>query len=287
MVVGGSGLLGQHLLSEAKARGLDALGTYAGAPMEGQTRVDLGDSSATVKLVRDIAPRIVLLAAAMTRVDACEAHPDEARAVNGDAPGEIAKACASSRARLVFFSTDYVFDGGNGPYDEDAETGPLNVYGRTKLEGERHVLAALPGALILRTSANFGWNRSRGKENSVTWILGKLRRGEEVPLFTDQKVSPSYVPEVARMTFDLLEAKASGVYHAATRGCLTRHAMGEAICEVFRLSKDLLKPSRLADAKLAAPRPRDACLSTGRLERLLHITPSTFREALEHMRDSE
>src|SRR5438552_3635001 len=120
----------------------------------------------------------------MTGVDACESHPDQAQLVNADAPREIAKACHTLGIRLVFFSTDYVFDGRRGPFNERRRPQPLNVYGRTKLAGERNVLAAHPEALVVRTSANFGWGRARKKTNSVTWILELLRRRQPVPLLT-------------------------------------------------------------------------------------------------------
>ncbi len=288
LVLGASGLLGQHLLSEARARGHDPLGTYMEEfAARGLVRLNLSDLYATVKLLRDRKPATVLLAAAMTSVDGCESHLDQAKIVNADAPREIAKACATLGSRLVLFSTDYVFDGRKGSYAETADPKPINVYGRTKLEGERAALAAHPGALVIRTSANFGWNRMRAKENSVTWVLGRLRKGEAVPLFTDQRISPSYVPEVARLMFELLDRKAKGVFHVATRPSLTRYEIGEAVCEVFRLPKKLLQKSRLEDADLVAKRPRDSSLSTRKLERFLHRKPLTFRDSLKDMRETE
>ena len=287
LIFGGNGLLGQYLVGEAEQRSLEVLATDREEPAGRLPRVDLRDAQLAARVVREIAPKVVFLPAAMTGVDACEARPQDARQVNAGAPAAIAQACASVPSRLVYFSTDYVFDGEDGPYDEYATPAPVNEYGQTKLEGERCVLAAVPKALVVRTSANFGWNGLRGKQNSVTWILGKLRRGESVPLFTDQQVSPSYVPDVARVAFDLVDRGASGIFHVATRGCLTRLDMGQAVCDVFGLPKELLVPSRLAGANLPAKRPRVACLSTAKVERFLHIERPTFREALEHMRDSE
>ncbi|TLZ69627.1 MAG: sugar nucleotide-binding protein [Methanobacteriota archaeon] len=137
LVIGASGLLGEQLLAEAKRRGHDAVGTYAGDPVNGLIPLNLSDLVAAVTLVRDRRPKTVLLPAAMTGVDACESHPDQAQLVNADAPREIAKACHTLGIRLVFFSTDYVFDGRRGPFNERRRPQPLNVYGRTKLAGER------------------------------------------------------------------------------------------------------------------------------------------------------
>jgi dTDP-4-dehydrorhamnose reductase len=224
----------------------------------------------------------------MTDVDGCEINREYATVVNAQAPGEIAKACASLSTRLVHFSTDYVFDGSTrGASGEDAAPKPLNVYGQTKRQGELNVMTALPSAIILRTSANFGWNRLRKKTNAVTWILEKLRRNESAPLFTDQWISPSYVPEVARIAFDLLDRDAKGIFHVASKGCLSRLEIGQAVCQTFRLPEALLKPTRLSEMHLKAQRPRRTCLATSKIERFLDIRVPTFANSLVHMRDHE
>jgi len=286
-VIGASGLLGQALAREAGARGDRVTGTYSGEPVDGLRPLDLADTDAGGRLIADTRPALVALAAAMTHVDGCEARPDLAHRLNALAPGTVAEACRGIGARLVHFSTDYVFDGREGPSDEDKAPNPLSVYGRTKLEGERNALAALPSALVIRTCANFGWNRLRGKENSVTTVVNRLRRGEPVPLFTDQWVSPSYVPHVARAALDLLEKGASGVVHVATAGCQTRLEAGEAVADVFRLPRELLRPTTMAGSRLVAPRPARSCLASRRLGRFPDIPVPTFREALEDMRRSE
>jgi dTDP-4-dehydrorhamnose reductase len=288
LVIGGSGLLGQHLVGEGKARGIPIQATYSSDAIPSGSRMDLTDLVATIKALRRLRPKVVFLAAAMTDVDGCEGNREYATAVNAEAPGEIAKACGSLGIRLVHFSTDYVFDGTSGrPFGEGATPKPLNVYGRTKLEGERKVMTALPSALILRTSANFGWNRLRKKTNAVTWILERVRRNEAVPLFTDQWISPSYVPEVARIAFDLLNREAQGIFHVASKNCLSRLEIGQAVCHAFKLSEVLLKPIHLSDLKLKAPRPTRTCLATSKVERFLDIRVSTFAKSLVHMRDHE
>jgi dTDP-4-dehydrorhamnose reductase len=288
LVIGGSGLLGQHLVGEAKARDLPVRATYSGEAIPDGIRMDLADLVGVIKTLRHLRPNVVFLAAAMTDVDGCETNRDYAAVVNAEAPGEIAKACASLGVRLVHFSTDYVFDGSaKVPYSEKSAPKPLSVYGRTKLAGEQKVREALPTALLLRTSANFGWNRTRKKTNAVTWILEKLRRNEPVPLFTDQWISPSYVPEVARIAFDLLDRRAKGIFHVASKGCLSRLEIGEAICQTFRLPEALLKPTRLSEMHLKAPRPHRTCLATAKVERFLDIRVPTFAKSLVHMRDHE
>ncbi len=250
--------------------------------------MELADLEGAIKTLVRLRPKNVFVAAAMTDVDGCESHPEQAAIINAEAPGEIAKACASLGARLVHFSTDYVFEGSTqGAYREQDLAEPRSAYGRTKLAGERNVLAALPAALLIRTSANFGWNRLRKKTNAVTWILEKLRRSEPVPLFTDQWVTPSYVPDVARIAFDLLDRDADGTFHVGSKDCRNRLEMGQAVSETFRLPETLLKPIRLTDLPLKAPRPRRSCLATTKIERVLKIRVPTFADSLAHMRDHE
>jgi len=272
LVIGGSGLLGQHLMREASTRGYRAHGTYSSDPVPHLLKLDLGDSAAIREVVSFVKPAIVAIAAAMTNVDGCESRPELAERVNGIAPGEIAKASRDVGARVVHFSTDYVFDGRSPSSSEESAPNPLNAYGRTKLYGERNVLAASPEGLVIRTCANYGWNRFRDKANTVTWIVNALRKGETVPLFTDQRVSPSFAPHVARVAFDLTEREESGVYHVVTKGCMTRFEIGEAVCRAFNLPRTLLKRSTLADAGLVAPSPLTSSLTSERLERFPHIT---------------
>lgn len=287
LVIGASGLLGQYLLSEARARGYSAEGTYQSSPVPGLSRADLTDPDGLQSVIRDLGPDLVLLPAAMTSVDGCEAQPSLARNVNSEAPSTVAKECADLDVKLVYFSTDYVFNGLQGPSDEEKKPEPLSIYGKTKLDGERRVAAARPGSLIIRTCANFGWNRLRRKANSVTWILAALREGRKAALFTDQWVSPSYAPAVARHTFSLVEQGAKGVFHIAAPDCLTRLEMGQAVCAVFELPRQLLGKAKLSEARLSAPRPRRSCLSVAKVERTLNITMSPFHDALREMRSTE
>lgn len=287
LIIGASGILGQYLLQEAKERGYSVEGTCSSEPVKGLKSLDLTDPDAIRSLIRSTKPETVLLPAAMTSVDGCETQPDLARKINSDGPLYVAKESASVGAEMVYFSTDYIFDGSSCPSAEDKQPRPLSIYGKTKLEGERNVLASHPSPRIIRTCANFGWNRLRPKENSVTWIINRLRRGQEVGLFTDQWVSPSYTPDVAKITYELLESEGAGIFHMASKDCLTRFDMGMAVCETFDLPQGLLRPTKLEDANLLAPRPHKSCLATDKVERILDIHMSTFRECLTRMRDTE
>jgi dTDP-4-dehydrorhamnose reductase len=235
-------------------------------------------------MVRDVAPDIVVNAAAMTDVDGCEDRPEEAQAVNALAPAALAAATAATGARFVHVSTDYVFDG-RMPATESSEPHPLGVYGRTKLDGERRVLQANPRALVLRMSAVFGWNRFSAKTNSVTWILQNIEAGQEVRLFQDQRITPTYAGTGAQVALDLAEHKEQGLFHVASRDCLSRFEMGQAIVEAFGIPGAKLVPVALGSVVLKAPRPLAPCLVVKKVEETLKRPMPEFRACLEDMRE--
>ena len=291
LVLGASGLLGQYVAREALNRGHEVWGSFFSTPLPRNgiqpIRVDLGKPATIEKAFAKARSDATILCAAFTAVDRCEAHPKEARRVNAEGPAQVARFCRDRGVRLVHVSTDYVFDGNAGPYDEEAVPSPLSQYGISKREGEVRVLETLPEALVLRLCAVYGWNRLREKANSVTWILGRLRAGQPVPLFTDQRVSPTYAHEAAGAILDLTPGSTSGLLHLAPRDCITRLELGKVIADVFDLPKEFLRPSTVAETQLPAPRPSHSCLTSSRADELLNTAPRPLRDALAHMRDAE
>jgi dTDP-4-dehydrorhamnose reductase len=288
LVVGGTGLLGQYACAEARARGHEVLATYRRERAPDDVRfawypVDIKDSEAVTALVHETSPSLVVNAAAMTDVDGCERDPDEAKHVNTAAAGHLAWAAKTVGAGLVHPSTDYVFDG-RGSATEETPPRPINVYGHTKLIGERLVLQAHPAAVVLRLSAVFGWNRLSRKTNSVTWILEKLEAGKEVPLFADQKITPTYAKTAAAAAFDLWTERSSGIFHVASRECVSRVEIGRAIADVFRIPNPNIEPIPLASVRLAAKRPLAPCLVVAKVEQTLKRDMPTLRDCLENMK---
>ncbi|MFQ5553006.1 MAG: SDR family oxidoreductase [Thermoplasmata archaeon] len=291
LVIGASGLLGQYVARGAMDRGHEVWGTYFSTPLAEDglhpLRADLAKPATLHKAFDAAEPDWAVLSGALTGVDHCEEAPNKAIPVNGEGPAAVARLCKDRNVRLVHISTDYVFDGKGGPYDERSDPNPLSHYGASKREGEVRVFEALPDALILRLSALYGWNRLRGKANSVTWILARLRTAERVPLFADQRVSPTYAHEAAAAILDLAPRSTSGFLHVAAPECVTRLELGKAITDVFHLPRYLLEPSTMASANLIAPRPANSCLTSSRTDVRLNTPPRPLREALAHMRDAE
>jgi dTDP-4-dehydrorhamnose reductase len=279
LVVGANGLLGSQVVATADD-GTSVAGTYHSTEPSFDcdlAHLDIRDKDRFETILDRVAPDWVINCAAMTDVDGCEADEEQARAVNGDAPGVLAHYCKRSEIGFVHVSTDYVFAGQNRePYSEDDEPEPLQAYGRSKLAGERAVRTAADDALIVRPSFVYGIHGSTGQlQGFPTWVRDRLESGEEVPLYVDQRVSPTRAGKAASVILSLVAENTSGIYHIASRSCVTPYEFGSAIAEVRNTGPELLKRSSIDAVDRPAKRPRYTCLDVGRVEEeLQHSLPS-------------
>ncbi len=208
LVTGAGGMLAQAVCRALRTRDHETLALEHG-------ELDVTDARAVERSIAEARPHAVVQCAAYTRVDDAEADEDRATLVNAGATGFVARACLQVGARLLYPSTDYVFDGtGTRPYRPDDEPGPLNAYGRSKLRGE--AAARVAGDwLVVRTS----WLYGAGGRNFVASILGRAAEGGPLRVVADQRSSPTWTGDLAPVLVALLEQGARpGVYHAANRG---------------------------------------------------------------------
>jgi dTDP-4-dehydrorhamnose reductase len=276
LVIGASGQVGAALLRVLAARGHQAVGTWAHHAYPGLVPLDLADGASLVRLLGDLRPDWVLCPAALSHVDYCEEHPDEAFAVNLHAPLAAAQAAARAGAGFVYYSSDYVFDGVGGPFVEEHPTHPLGVYGRSKAEGEAAVLSALGRALVVRTSVVYGPERQ--EKNFVYQLIRACRGGAGFRPAVDQRASPSYNEDVATATVECCEREERGIWHLAGADTLDRMAFARLVCRVFELDASRLTPATTAELKQKAGRPLDGGLAVGKAQRLLK-TPLRGAEA--------
>jgi dTDP-4-dehydrorhamnose reductase len=193
-----------------------------------RSALDIADEAAVHAVMATEAPDLILNAAAFTAVDRAESEPDQAWRVNRDGAANVARAAAARGARLVHISTDFVFDGAaSRPYRPDDRTAPLGVYGASKLAGEAAVLAAAPGALIVRTA----WLYSPGGTNFLTTMLRLMAGGGEVRVVADQIGTPTSTASLATSLWGLIEAQASGVLHVTDAGVASWYDFAQAIAE--------------------------------------------------------
>jgi dTDP-4-dehydrorhamnose reductase len=287
LVTGGSGFLGRYVTLALKDR-YTVLGTY-----HSQTnvldaceliRLDLTEAEAVREAFTAFHPDVVVHTAALSDVDACERHPKAAHRVNVEGTEAIARAAVAVGARLISISTDQVYDGVKGHYDEADVPQPLMVYGRTKLEGERRATAICPHTVILRLALMYGWGTS-ARLNFVDWLVRRLQEGQEVPLFVDQYRTPLYVVQAAEVIARLIEAPdVQGTFNLGGGERINRYAFGLTLCEVFELPNTLLKPIEMGSTTGLAARPRDCSMDSAKLSGLLQITPLTVEEGLRALR---
>ncbi len=247
---------------------------------------DLADPAAAARAVAEARPDLVVIAAAYTAVDQAESQRDLAHSINAEAPGAIAAAAAQVRAAVVNISTDYVFAGdGGAPYAEDATTRPLNVYGATKLAGERTVAAANPRALNIRTS----WVVSAHGKNFIKTMLRVAAAGNPLKVVDDQKGRPTSAADLAgfiltqapRLAAALAGDPAFGVVHFANSGEVTWRGFAQAIfAEALGDKAPEVGAQTTAEYVTPAQRPLHATMDLGKLQRVFGVTPRPWSEAL-------
>lgn len=291
LIVGASGLLGSKLMFQASPK-YDVAGSY-NPQVDGKSAwrleaLDIGSKEEVEKLFEKVKPDVVILCAAMTNVDACEKQPLIANRVNATGPELVARSCKKTEARLVHVSTDYVFDGAKmRKYTEDDIPRPISVYGSTKLSGEKAVLSTLPEAVVARPAVLYGWNPLEDKDNFVTWVIKKIRKGERATLFEDQWISPTFADDLARTLLDLAEMDVKGVWHVSGPDCLDRPTCGHMIAKAFDLDEKLVAPVSSSSVSLPAKRPKYSCLDVSKVEKLLGRKMMSFEEGLKAMRLQE
>lgn len=260
LVVGGSGQVGTALLAEALRKGIAATGTFHAHARPGLVLWD-GTLESFDALVARAEPGLVVYAAGVAHVDRCETETAECERWNAEVPGALARRCRGRR--FVYFSTDYVFDGADGPYGEDDPVRPISAYARSKVAGERAVLDADPTALVVRTTVVYG-PEPQGK-NFVAQLRARLGRGERMRVPQDQVSTPTYNIDLAARTLQLALIGASGVWHIAGPDALDRFAFARQAATAFGLDAKLLEPVSTAALGQAAPRPLNGGLRTGKL----------------------
>ena len=246
--------------------------------------VDLADSSAIDRVICQAQPDVVINAAAYTAVDRAESEPDEAYQVNAKAPGVMAQACLECQAVFVHYSTDYVFDGrGRQPYVEDSPTGPTGVYARSKLAGELAVMAAGGQAIILRT----GWVYSHDGRNFLNTMLRLAESGEPLSVVGDQVGSPTYAPDLATATWEIInrfQALSSTckprILHATNHGKVSWHGFASALFERLGCDDVVVEAITSAMYPTAAPRPAYSVLSNERLDRKFGVRLPSWEDAM-------
>lgn len=292
LITGANGLLGSNLcLIYSKIFGSEVIATSQHQPDFSYCqnfKLDINDKEDLV-LVQKIKPDLVVHCAALTNIDYCEEHPEEAEKVIVQGTKNIALAARKAGSFLVHISTDAVFDGERGNYSEKDRPNPINVYARAKLEAEKEVQKIGESAkdwnyAIIRTNI-YGWNRKDNQKSLAEWMLDKLEKGEKLPAFEDVSYSPILVNNLAEAILELYELKFKGTINIAGSESCSKFDFAMKLAEVFGLDKNLIVPTSVEEMSFKARRPKDMSLDISLAQKVLKTKLLNVEEGLCRFKD--
>lgn len=292
LITGANGLLGQALVRRlSQDREYDVLATakddtprFSGGSC-GYVPLDVTQPSEVADVFQDFTPNVVVNCAAMSDVAACDENRNEAWAVNARAVKTLAKQCRQTGARLVQVSSDFVFNGKRGPYDENARPDPVNYYGRTKLAGENAVReAGRSNWAIVRTVLLYGTAQAMSRSNVVLWMIDRLSKGEPLHIVDDQYRTPTYVPDLAAGIERLLHYEKTGIYHMSGRELVSVYELACTVADVFDLDASLIEPVSSDYFEDDVGRPPKTGFIILRAETELEYDPHSLEDGLQALK---
>jgi dTDP-4-dehydrorhamnose reductase len=273
LVIGAKGMLGRDLMEVLRSSFLTD--EVIGWDIE---EIDIRVEKDTVGKIETLRPRTVINVAAYTDVDRCESDEAEALAINAEGMKHVATAASRCHAKVVYLSTDYVFDGmKKAPYVEDDRPHPVSVYGRSKLKGEEYVQRAVKDALIVRTQ----WLYGKHGKNFVMAILRQAKEKKALSIVNDQTGSPTYTRDLSRAISVLLQQKATGIFHVTNSGHCTWYAFGREILKLSGIEGVEVLPITSEELGRPAPRPPYSVLDCQRLKVETGMELRPWAEALK------
>jgi dTDP-4-dehydrorhamnose reductase len=273
LVIGANGMLGRDLMSilPSSLPNDDILGWDI-------EEIDIQEEEDTAFKIEKLRPDIVINVAAYTNVDGCESNQEKAFAINAEGARHVALSALKCRAKMVYLSTDYVFDGNKGePYLEFDPPHPLNVYGLSKLKGEQYVQESSKDPLIIRTQ----WLYGKHGKNFVTSILRQASEKKVLSIVNDQIGSPTYTVDLAKAIVVLIQYDARGIFHVANNGLCTWYTFGQAILKISGMDKVKVVPISSKELGRPAIRPSYSVFNCQKLKRETGLTLRLWSEAVE------
>jgi dTDP-4-dehydrorhamnose reductase len=286
LITGASGLLGANLVLEAAdLHDVVAFSHTQPLLMEGieSTALDLTEVEPTYKAFTSFSPDWVIHCAAETDVDLCERDPDHAHQANHFMARSVARSAFEVGAELLHISTDAVFDGESQSNHENEIPKPVNVYGMSKLEGERAVVEEHPSALIIRT--NFFGHNAQNKRSLAEFFLENLEQGKSCKGFTDVEVKFILVNDLCKILLRMIESDLAGIFHVLAANCISKYAFGVQVAREFGLASGLIEPVEVSTLGLTAKRPKRLCLSTMKLEQVMQFQLPTVEAGITHFKE--
>ena len=263
LVTGPAGLIGRQVVKDLSETH-EVFSCYnKSKPEHGNIiKMDLLNHEMISNVMSEKKPDVVIHLGAMTAVDLCDAQQDNALKINSQATEILAKECSKINSFMVYVSTDYVFDGNTGMYEENDTTNPLGFYGKSKLLGEKSIQNFSSNWCIARTSTPFGLHPT--KKSFPIWVIENLQKQKQIDVLTDQFTSPTYVPSLSRMLIEISERHLTGIIHVAGASKISRYEMASLVSDKLDLDEKLLREISINDIKWEAQRPKDSSLNVSK-----------------------
>lgn len=289
IVTGANGLLGQTLIKLLLEKKYNIIGIGRGpgrlimAALDGYSykELDITDGPAVETFIVEEKPEIIVHAAAMTQVDQCELNKPDCYNINVTATRFIIDAAKAVHSKFLYVSTDFIFDGLNGPYKEDDEPAPVNYYGGTKLVAEKAVMESGLQWAIARTILVYGEAGMPGRPNILGWMKQNLESSKTINMVTDQWRTPTFVSDLANGILLMIEKNVTGIYHLSGEQQMTPYEMGVETAKFFGYDVSLVKQSSSPEIKQPAVRPPRTGFIIDKAKKELGYRPSTFQEGLK------
>lgn len=290
VITGSNGLLGQTLVNRMSSD-FDVIALSRGANRNLTKKgyryidIDLLDFSRLQELLAEIHPDFIVNSAAMTNVDQCEGQRETCDLINVELVRQLTDYCSTTTTHLIHISTDFIFDGENGPYKENDIPNPINYYGLSKLKSEEILEASSISYTILRTILVYGFVPGLSRNNIVLWIRDQVSQGKEVTIIDDQFRMPTLVNDLAEACELAIKSSVKGIFNVSSNSLLSIYEVALEIAEVFNLDKRLIKKIKTEQLNQRAKRPPRTGFNLEKSKKFLGLPSYSFKERLQYFKN--
>lgn len=288
LITGSNGLLGQKLVKLLLDKGIEVIATSRGAnrvnylskPFE-YGELDITDQGQVNEVINKYKPDAVIHTAAMTNVDQCEKEQEDCKKLNIEAVEYLVTACERIDTHFIHLSTDFIFDGEDGPYKEEGLPNPISFYGQSKLAAEEIVKAAKCDWAILRTVLVYGITHGMSRSNIILWVKENLENGKPLKIVDDQWRTPTLVEDLAMGCYLTAEKRAIGVFNISGEEMLTPYEMAKKTADYFKLDFSLVTKVDASTFSQPAKRPPKTGFILDKAKEVLGYQPHSFEEGIQ------
>lgn len=288
LITGANGLLGQKLVKLLLLRGVPFLATSVGenrnpdCPENRYAEMDVTCTKTIQMVFEQFNPSHVIHTAALTNVDYCELHPEECELVNVTGTTNLFKVSEKINAHFQLLSTDFVFNGENGPYSEEDEVDPLSEYARSKVKAEQQLLSSMYGNWsIVRTIIVYGTGHNLSRSNLILWARNALREGQELKIVNDQFRAPTWAEDLAWGCLEICRLGEKGIFHLAGPSTYSILEIVQRVARYYGFSEEYITSFSSTDLNQPAKRPPMTGFDLSKAKRLLNYSPKTLEDTLD------